>query len=797
MTNGFTLDEERLLGTYRQSKDLQIRRLLAQYGTSLSEVREMYPQLTTAIAQRRLTTTFPTQPMFFTPGEAAQMGLGIGEGWMLKISPVNGSYKSSYITPGKWEITEDDLYISPAGEQFTRADIEALLTTSPGGLTEGLPITTKPLSIEDLTEDGKSLYQEYQQGGGQLGVQGWLNLMEQENIRTEQIFGEVFPEQDISEVLTYIETDSEGFLADIREIGRTPETEALLRNIIPEITEADFQEIFATTVVPTTVVPEYIPESGLKDARDAFIAGGVSFIQGIETFLFTNPPSPPSAELPFPVATHTTAIAPEWELQFAQAGYENALQNTIAGYLRRRAEQQAFWASHPEMAPKPEYLENPFEHPELLIDPGYILYTISSSLPYSLAVMGTIIGVSAVATPFVGIPAGLLLAGMPEAGNMIDELVDLGVPIEQATQPARLYGLAVGGIETVSDLPFIGLVFKPIGAAVKPMWNTIFKGVASRLAKKILTGLLIPQIEGVEELITQVVHNTIIKRYDETQSIMEGVSHAYIQGVIASLPFGAIGGKASFNTFYDKLSPAMQQQYDELVARFQNAGLTRQQAQVQAANEIAKTPEGEAELSKAIEAAQEEYRAEQGPAPVPIIPELADDVLQEIQVSLDIAKKGVPVIPEIATGKPYSATVYRGYKIGEAPADVGLFGKGTYYTTNKEYAETYDGKEVMAVNLKNPFVINTHQEAETFWNETTRPAREKALNEGKTVEEANELAARAARDWLESRGYDGLIARNIIEKGDEIVVFEPEKAVGWNGGAVRLKPTSEDRQQDL
>ena len=92
------LDERSLLAQYGAAKQTEIERLLQQYSTSLKDVREMYPQLTTAIEQRRLMTTFPTEPVFFTPAEAANMGLSLQEGWMLKMSPTEGGYTSSLIT---------------------------------------------------------------------------------------------------------------------------------------------------------------------------------------------------------------------------------------------------------------------------------------------------------------------------------------------------------------------------------------------------------------------------------------------------------------------------------------------------------------------------------------------------------------------------------------------------------------------------------------------------------------------------------------------------------------------------
>lgn len=206
--NGFTLNEEELLKQFRRAKDIEIEHLLTQYGTSLKDVREMYPQLTTAISKRRLTTTLPTQPIFFTAGEAAEMGLNLQEGFMLKMSPGESGdgFKSSLITPEKWEITEDDLYISPSGEQYTRLELETALGMSAVGLPEA-EIPTPSLEVQ-------------------------------------QIFGGVFPEQDIAEVLAYAEATPEAFLQEILDIGRTPETEALLRTMYEGVTEEWLSELF-------------------------------------------------------------------------------------------------------------------------------------------------------------------------------------------------------------------------------------------------------------------------------------------------------------------------------------------------------------------------------------------------------------------------------------------------------------------------------------------------------------------------------------------------------------------------
>jgi hypothetical protein len=647
------IDEENLLRQYAQAKDTEIGRLLEQYGSSLKEVREMYPQLTGAISQRQLTTAFPTQPLFFTPSEAQDMGLALQEGWMLKMSPIEGGegYTSSFITPTKWEITEGGQYISPTGEKYSEADIVALLSVPMGGLTtEEIPTT--PLTIENLTEEGQRLYGEYQTAGGGLDVAGWLQEQQSEQLETEQIFGKVFPEQDIQEVLDYMTNNPEGFLADIRELGPTEDMVAFLKSLefkdaagnIQYFTDDEISQLFQG-VVPA----QYVPESWLKDnILDPLYAGAVSFVHGIKQTFTSILPSVMTNLREFwlrvekPIMPSGLEEFHEKDIKIIQEGAEQQ--------FLRLVEQNKTWIEvHPELTPKPEYSESPFDNPALFKDPGYYAYSFTSSLAYTLSTMGTIVAVSAIATPFVGIPAGMLVAGAPEASSMTEELVRQGIPFEEATKWGTLYGSIAGGIEMVSDLPLLGLLFKPIKTAMAPIWKTIFKGVSNRIVKGVIAGVIIPNIEGLEEAISQVAYNAILKHYDATQSILEGVSQSYIQATIGALPFGVLGGAASFQTFRSNLSTETGQKYDEAVKKFQNAGLTEGQAQVQAANEIAMTLEGEAAMFKAIEVAREEYQEEHPVTPVQA--ELADKLLDEMRIAEEVAKKVTPVTTEVTVPK--------------------------------------------------------------------------------------------------------------------------------------------------
>jgi len=327
-----SLDQRNLLRKYGQSQGIETERLLNQYSTSLTQNRETRPQSFEDIKAWRQ-TAFPNQALFFNAEEAAGMGIDLEEGWLLKAMPGEEGYKWSFITPQKWEITEEDLYISPEGEQYSRADMETLLAMPTGESTksplatlykefeEAGWITTEPLTIEGLTEEGQQLYQQYQETGGELDVaewaeeqqrlyqeyqeemqglyqeyqstggeldfEGWLDLREQQYLEAEEIFGKVFPEQDISEVIAYMNEQPEQFLTDVREIGPTTEMVLFLKYLEfqdeegnpTHLTDEEIAGLFGETQVE-------IPEQGM------YIAEGIKVMPDYQVYSDTNPSQP-------------------------------------------------------------------------------------------------------------------------------------------------------------------------------------------------------------------------------------------------------------------------------------------------------------------------------------------------------------------------------------------------------------------------------------------------------------------------------------------------------------------------
>jgi len=145
----------------------------------------------------------------------------------------------------------------------------------------------------------------------------------------------------------------------------------------------------------------------------------------------------------------------------------------------------------------------------------------------------------------------------------------------------------------------------------------------------------------------------------------------------------------------------------------------------------------------------------------------------------------------IATGQPYESRVYRG-ESPLTPVDEGAYGKGTYFTQEREYAEGYGGgtaREMEAAGLAVPEadkggrVIATHVHLDNPFV-VTDPARLRHLigpvpREWKSLSDS-EIANRESQSIhsiLKQRGHDGIVIRWTPFSTDEVVVFDPAHSV--------------------
>jgi len=118
----------------------------------------------------------------------------------------------------------------------------------------------------------------------------------------------------------------------------------------------------------------------------------------------------------------------------------------------------------------------------------------------------------------------------------------------------------------------------------------------------------------------------------------------------------------------------------------------------------------------------------------------------------------------------YTNIVYRGVS-KHTPVDEGMYGKGTYFTTKKEYAKNYGDVFKATVNLENPYfstLLGIDNIVEDWAIKNFNRVKKKEITYKQYLDEkSQEITNR-----LKQKGYDGVIISD-----SEVVVFDPKKSI--------------------
>ncbi|GAI91283.1 unnamed protein product, partial [marine sediment metagenome] len=162
------------------------------------------------------------------------------------------------------------MFISPEGQRFTLEQMETQWAEAE--------------RYQETLRTPELLYKEYQRTGGELPEEEWRAIGAPYRPFTEQVFGRVFPERDIDELLASMVTEGmpeperlaaekaqEEFVQALWDIGRTKDTEALLRQL--GASEEQLEEFFAPAVPEVLEIPEElmlpsIPPEGITYTVD-------------------------------------------------------------------------------------------------------------------------------------------------------------------------------------------------------------------------------------------------------------------------------------------------------------------------------------------------------------------------------------------------------------------------------------------------------------------------------------------------------------------------------------------------
>ncbi len=227
------------------------------------------------------------QTMFLTAGEAVGYGYQLEQGWLLKVTPE----RLTVVTPDKWEIDpQTNIYFSPEGTEYTQEELTALYEQqqaappTPAAPPEAVPPLTAG-EARDLDKRLRELSEQWRASedleerrvlgeeisaiekrlrepvaptepvpvtGIQPEIEGMLQRLFPQYFATTQTeagvtitSAEEMPLVALERIFTRAETEPQVLMEEIFQMGRSNDTEALLRLFNPDMTLLQMGNFFA------------------------------------------------------------------------------------------------------------------------------------------------------------------------------------------------------------------------------------------------------------------------------------------------------------------------------------------------------------------------------------------------------------------------------------------------------------------------------------------------------------------------------------------------------------------------
>ena len=604
----------------------------------------IYPPAEIPLPLDEAMTRAVVEPIYLTAEALVGEDFYLPEAWQLKLMPDDSDlgFTQSLITPEGEEIAFEDVF-EVEGVWMTRAQMEAL----------EVPEVETP-EFAALTSDYQLIYKDYLRTGGTFGVEAW---------------------QLIGAPLRPAETDIDTLLDETYKVGRTPETEALLRRMAPNITEEDIEGFFAPMV--ERPVPSLFRVPGVRTLEERI---SIMRIAGV-----------PEDEIEKIIELSKLDLGAEGWLQkfkdinpsFAKdflnslpmrsisAGYGDLVSGLAgvagwAGNEQLRENLMAIAESFHIVAPPVEEWDVSLK---TVLDPRFWATTVARALPFSVAMIpislmtfGT--GSAALAAAGVGVwkahiiaaifggVSGAILESSFEAGSVWNEAKNMGWSDEDADKAAR--STFTKGVFALTGTNAIQLFAMFLPDPTRILNNLVGKGLVTvvRVGGKIVTVSL---TEGGEEAIQNVIERQALGLEVEWDDEMK------MQFMIGAIMGLGMGGAADvLTTITDRVSSQLptdiKPDFDATVDGLKADGASDMQAKVQVLDMIGDNKEVQDITDRVVEEVIKEENIKS------VKPEDKADALAWEHIVEPEAKPPMPVsdiarlLGEAGTGKPGLST---------------------------------------------------------------------------------------------------------------------------------------------
>lgn len=373
---------------------------------------------------------------------------------------------------------------------------------------------------------------------------------------------------------------------------------------------------YAPAVEAKTSVPSQ--ESKLKDIGDAFYSGIAGMWHGTKQYLFSELPQAllgqakdvvtgvaipvvPGVSIPTPwrKETELPPVVDKWT--------QDVVQNLQEGYVQREEEYKGWVQAHPELKPREEWAGGVIEtikaNPRILTDPAYIAYLAADSAAFTLAFLGTTIGVTALTkNPYLGIMAGVAVTTPAQSHDLHADLLASGATDEQASSLSVPIGAVISSVEVMGGLPILKAIAPQFFRAFRRnVQREIVRRTAGSLFKKGLkTFTQIEIAEALEEVVQGAIQDATVRTIDENRSLLENIPETTVRTLLATLPLAILGGGQHTSQLYKNMAPEQKTQVQGDIQQLTEGGIAPDQAELLAINKFQETPEGQAVVSRTV-----------------------------------------------------------------------------------------------------------------------------------------------------------------------------------------------------
>ncbi len=391
----------------------------------------------------------------------------------------------------------------------------------------------------------------------------------QQEIRVKGMIREVFPDfQEIDQFVTFVDTDPMLFIETMQTGGKTLQKERLLQYM--NYTPDQIQQIFSTYRADVEVDGVSQPLSIDMENQKAFDeSGNFAGQYNPATKEFTKAPEKGIFENFFDTLAFSSrqywenfegfmlgvafpSIFPDMPEGFmGDFGKELTKFNRQARddyrwlYNENKSIHEEWLRQHPEMAPRVDFQEGAFQHPELLKDPEYWAYEITNIMPFLVSSIGILALTGGAGAPYIAL--NTMGMGAVEGGSLFDDLLNAGAPEDKARQMAAVGGGIMGLLESVGRLPILKQVSPFLfGQFKRKASSELVKRSFRETAKKFGKTFTLNEFAEVStEVAQEVISNVAVGFFDENRSILDNLPDIAVKTAVATSLSAGFGAGAS------------------------------------------------------------------------------------------------------------------------------------------------------------------------------------------------------------------------------------------------------------